>query len=148
MQFQSAIQEACYNKVATWMRELYGKFPCAREDVPGLAMVMGSALVEVFVFPWEKDDAIINARSYVVTEVELSPDLLHFLLRENHIMRFGAFGIDEQGDIIFEHTIVGSTCDKLELEASVNAVLEIADDYDDKIVERWGGRRALDRISS
>ncbi|OIP68563.1 T3SS (YopN, CesT) and YbjN peptide-binding chaperone 1 [Planktothrix paucivesiculata] len=148
MQFQSAIQEACYNKVATWMRELYGKFPCAREDVPGLAMVMGSALVEVFVFPWEKDDAIINARSYVVTDVELSPDLLHFLLRENYIMRFGAFGIDEQGDIIFEHTIVGSTCDKLELEASVNAVLEIADDYDDKIVERWGGRRALDRISS
>ena len=148
MQFQTAIQEACYNKIATWMRELYGKFPCAREDVPGLAMVMGSALVEVFVFPWEKDDAIINARSYVVTDVELSPDLLHFLLRENNIMRFGAFGIAEHGDIIFEHTIVGSTCDKLELEASVNAVLEIADDYDDKIVERWGGRRALDRISS
>ncbi len=148
MEFQTAMQEACYNKVATWMRELYGKFPCAREDVPGLAMVMGSALVEVFVFPWEKDDAVINARSYVVTDVELSPDLLHFLLRENNIMRFGAFGIDEHGDIVFEHTIVGSTCDQVELEASVNAVLEIADDYDDKIVERWGGRRALDRIAS
>ncbi len=148
MQFQSVMQEACYNKTATWMKELYGKFPCARQDVPGLAMVMGSALVEVFVFPWGKDDAVINARSYVVTDVELSPDLMHFLLRENNIMRFGAFGIDENGDIIFEHTIVGSTCDKLELEASVNAVLEIADDYDDKIVERWGGRRALDRMAN
>jgi len=148
MQFQTTVQEACYNKVATWMRELYGKFPCARQDVPGLAMVMGSALVEVFVFPWEKDDAVINTRSYVVTDVELSPDLLHFLLRENNIMRFGAFGIDEEGSIVFEHTIVGSTCDKLELEASVNAVLEIADEYDDKIVDRWGGKRSLDRIAS
>ncbi|MEB3885820.1 YbjN domain-containing protein [Lyngbya sp. CCY1209] len=146
MQFQTVMQEACYEKVITWMRELYGKFPCARQDVPGLALFMGSALVEVFVFPWGKDDAIINTRSYVVTGTELTPDLMRFLLRENSNMRFGAFGIDEQGDVLFEHTIVGSTCDKVELEASVNAVLEIADDYDDKIVERWGGMRALDRI--
>jgi len=57
-----------------------------------------------------------------------------------------ASGIDENGDIVFEHTIVGSTCDKKELESSVAAVLEVSDDYDDKIVERWGGKRALDRI--
>lgn len=147
MKFQTAMQEACYEKIATWMRELYGKFPCARNDVPGLALFMGSALVEVIVFPWNEDDAIINTRSYVVTGTELTPDLMRFLLRENNNMRFGAFGVDEQGDILFEHTIVGSTCDKPELEASVNAVLAIADDYDDKIVERWGGKRALDRIS-
>jgi hypothetical protein len=107
---------------------------------------MGSALVEVFVFPWGTDEAIINTRSYVVTGTELTPDLMRFLLRENSNMRFGAFGIDDNGDVLFEHTIVGSTCDKIELESSVNAVLEIADDYDDKIVERWGGMRALDRI--
>jgi hypothetical protein len=146
MKFQTAMQEACYEKVATWMQELYGKFPCARNDVPGLALFMGSALVEVFVFPWNQDDAVINTRSYVVTGAELTPDLMRFLLRENNNMRFGAFGVDEQGDIVFEHTIVGSTCDQPELEASVNAVLAIADDYDDKIVERWGGKRALDRI--
>lgn len=146
MQFQSTMQEACYEKVALWMRELFGKFPCARDDVPGLAVFMGSALVEVFVFPAGENEAVINTRSYVVTEVELSADLMRFLLRENINMRFGAFGIDDQGDVIFEHTIVGSTCDKPELEASVKAVLEIADEYDDKIVERWGGKRALDRI--
>jgi hypothetical protein len=61
-------------------------------------------------------------------------------------MIFGAFGLDVNGDIIFEHSIVGSTCDKKELESSVRAVLEIADKYDDKIVAEWGGMRALDRI--
>lgn len=146
MQFETVIQENCFNKISTWMDELFGKFPCKRQDVPGFVLFMGSALVEVLVFPWGDEDAIIHTRSHVVTEAELTPDLMRFLLRENSIMRFGAFGVDEEGDIIFEHTIVGSTCDKLELQASVTAVLEIADEYDDKIVERWGGRRALDRV--
>ena len=146
MKFETAMQEACYDKVSTWMRELYGKFPCPRHDAPELTLFMGSALIEVLVHPWNGDDAIISARSSVVTGVELTPDLMRFLLRENSDMRFGAFGVNDRGDIIFEHSIVGSTCDRPELEASVNAVLAIADDYDDKIVERWGGMRALDRI--
>ena len=107
---------------------------------------MGSALVEVLIFPWNDDDAIINTRSYVATDIELKPDLMRFLLEENAKMMFGAFGVDVNGDIIFEHTIVGSTCDKKELESSVRAVLEVSDDYDDKIIEQWGGKRALDRI--
>lgn len=147
MQFQTSAQEACYDKIALWIKELFGKFPCARQDIPGLGLFMGSALVEVLVFPW-RDDAIINTRSYVVTGIELSPELLRFLLEENTKMLFGAFGIDGNGDIVFEHTIVGSTCDKKELQASVNAVLEVADEYDDKIVEKWGGQRALDRMQA
>ncbi len=145
MEFESAVQQSCYEKVALWMRELFGKFPCARHDVPGLGVFMNSALVEVLIYPWE-DDAIIYTRSYVVKDVELSLDLMQFLLLENTRMRFGAFGIDDDNNILFEHTIVGSTCDKKELESSVNAVLETADEYDDIIVERWGGKRALDRL--
>jgi hypothetical protein len=61
-------------------------------------------------------------------------------------MSFGAFGIDDEGDVIFEHTIVGSTCDQKELESSVIHVARTADDYDDIIVEKWGGERALDQI--
>jgi len=56
--------------------------------------------------------------------------------------------LNEAGDVLFQHTIVGSTCDPAELEASVREVLEIADDYDDKIVSRWGGQRELDRAPS
>ncbi|MEE3715678.1 YbjN domain-containing protein [Tumidithrix elongata RA019] len=146
MQFQTPAQEACYHKIAVWMREIFGKFPCARQDVPGLGIFMGSALVEVLVFPWNEDDAVINTRSYVVTGAEIKPDLMRFLLDENASMIFGGFGIDPNGDIVFEHSIVGSTCDRKELESSVKAVLEIADEYDDAIVEKWGGKRALDRL--
>ncbi len=146
MKFETNVQEACYNQVTVWMRELFDKFPCIIKGLPGISLFMGSALVEIFVFPWGDDEAIINTRSYVVTDVELQPNLMEFLLRENSKMRFGAFGIDENDNIIFEHTIVGSTCDKPELEASVKAVLKVADEYDDKIVEQWGGQRAMDRM--
>jgi len=146
LKFQTNAQAACYEKVATWMQEIFGKCPCARQDLPGLGIFMGSALVEVLVFPWDEDDAIINTRSYVVVGAELQPDLMRYLLEENAKMVFGAFGISPDSEILFEHSIVGSTCDRKELESSVKAVIEIADEYDDKIVERWGGKRALDRI--
>lgn len=146
MEFQSEAQQACYNKIAIWMKDLFGKFPCARSDIPGLGLFMNSALVEVLIYPWEDDDTIINTRSYVVKGVEITQELMRFLLQENTQMYFGAFGIDDAGNILFEHSIVGSTCDKKELEASVKAVLEIADEYDDLIVNKWGGERALDRL--
>jgi hypothetical protein len=60
-------------------------------------------------------------------------------------MRFGAFGLDSDNDVFFEHSIVGSTSDKVELKASVMAVVMTADRYDDQISSRWGGTRAVDR---
>jgi hypothetical protein len=144
MDFHNAVQEKHYTKVSSWMRPLFGDIPWEKLDEPGFGLFMGSAWVEVRILPW-KDDTVVNVRSTVVSDVTLTMDLLNYLLRENHEMQFGAFSVSNVGDILFEHTIVGSTIDKKELEASVIAVLEIADKYDDEIVMRWGGKRALDK---
>ncbi len=144
MEFKTNSQKVCYQKVKTWMTELFGEMAYAHEDIPSFAMGLGSAAVHVSVFPWGNDDATITSRSYVVRSVEMTPDLMQFLLRENDTMRFGAFGIDADNDIFFEHTIVGSSADRLELKASVLAVISTADSYDDKIIGRWGGKRARD----
>lgn len=147
MEFKTPAQKNTYNKVAGWMKKLFDRYPWEKLNEPGFGLFRGSAWVEVRIYPWGEEfkDTAINARSRVVTGAILEPGLLNFLLRENAQMRFGAFSIDAKGDILFEHTIVGSTCDPEELEASVVAVLEAADEYDDRIVERWGGERALDR---
>jgi hypothetical protein len=144
MDFQSSMQEKLYTKVSGWMKPLFGDIPWETLDEPGFGLFMGSAWVEVRILPW-RDDAVVNVRSTVVSDVTLTMELLNYLLRENHEMRFGAFSVSQNGDILFEHTIVGSTIDKKELETSVIAVLEIADKYDDEIVTRWGGKRALDK---
>ena len=147
MEFRSAAQKACYEKVAPWMKELFGEFVMLRTDAPAMAVVIGSAVAQVGVIPWGNDDATVNTRAYVVTGAEATSELMHFLLRETDNMRFGGFGLDSDDDVFFEHAIVGSSCDKAELKASVMAVVVTADQYDDKIVARWGGQRALDRMS-
>lgn len=145
MDFQSQAQKDCYLTIAPWMKELFGSFVAPREDIPFFAVAAGTAMAQVGVYPWGEDDATITTRAYVVTDVELTPDLLKFLLSENDRMRFGAFGIDSEQDIFFEHTILGSTVEKDELKSSVMAVIITADAFDDKIVERWGGQRMGER---
>jgi hypothetical protein len=141
--FQNEVQKACYDKVLRWMRELFADALRVRDSSPSIGVVKGSAFAEVHVVPWGDREAVINTRAWVVTEVSITPDLMKYLLQENYTMRFGAFGIDDRGDIVLQHTIVGSTCDREELQASVQAVVTQADRYDDLIIQRWGGARAL-----
>ena len=145
IQFQTAPQEETFNKVKEWMKDIFGDFATPRADAPNVSVYVGSSYSSVAVMPWGDDDAIITTRSWVVTGVEMTQDLLYYLLRENDTMRFGAFGLDSDNDVFFEHTIVGSTADKVELKASVMAVVMTADRYDDQISSRFGGTRAIDR---
>ena len=145
MEFATEAQKACYERIKPWVHELFGVFAYERPDFPVFGVAVGSAYSTTGVHPWGDDEATICTRAYVVTDVERTPDLMQYLLQQNGLMRFGAFGMDENGDIFFEHTILGSTCDKDELKASIMAVISVADSTDDEIMARWGGRRAIDR---
>jgi len=146
MRFETAAQEACYNRVLPWMRELFGGFALEFEDYPRVGVAVGSAFAVVSIHPWADEEATVATRAYVVTGAKADADLYEWLLRKNDEMRFGAFGIDDEGDIFFKHSILGSTMDKDELKASVLAVVMTADTNDDDIIRRWGGKRALDRM--
>ncbi len=146
MEFQNEVQKEVYEKIKPWMKEIFGDFVTVNEDAPSFGIMIGSAYAHTGVYPWGKEDATITTRSYVVTGAELTPDLMLFLLMENDRVRFGAYGVDSEKDIFFEHTIVGSTCDREELKSSVKAVIMTADENDDKIVAKWGGQTARDRI--
>ena len=84
--------------------------------------------------------------SFLVTEIDPSEDLDEFLLRANHDLAVAGFGVDGEGDVFYKQTLVGSTLDKHELDVAVNLVLGIADEYDDEIVNRFGGLDARTRI--
>lgn len=145
MEFESNVQKEVFEKIEPWMKEMFGIFVKKREDAPSFGINIGSTFVHVGVHPWGDEDATITARAYVVTNVEVTSGLMEFLLKENDTMRFGAFGLDKDRDVFFQHTIVGSTCDVDELKNSVLAVGYTADQYDDQIVKQWGGERAADR---
>ncbi|OLP19263.1 hypothetical protein BST81_05740 [Leptolyngbya sp. 'hensonii'] len=146
MEFVTPVQKSCYEKIKPWMEELFQDAILTMNDREPLFTVnFGSASAFTEVVPWGETEAIVVTQACVVTNIEITPDLMYYLLRENDSLYFGRFSIDSQDDVMFEHSLVGSTCDKQELKTSVITVIKFADEYDDKIVAKWGGQRALDR---
>ncbi|HIK46583.1 MAG TPA: YbjN domain-containing protein [Leptolyngbyaceae cyanobacterium M65_K2018_010] len=148
MDFKTPGQQAVYDRILPWMHELFGENLVVFEDEPLFIINLGSAVASTRVVPWFQDETLITTRSYVVSDIAITPELSYYLLRENNGLYFGRFAYDAEDDIVFEHSLVGASCDRLELNHSVTTVIRIADSYDDEIVTRWGGKRALDRWAS
>jgi adenylate cyclase len=144
MDFANDAHKACYDRVADLMKELFGEFARPSATGPTFGITSGSAYVQVGVYPRGTGDVYVHVWAWVVMGPERTPELMAHLLNLNTKMRYCAFGMDEVGDILLSHTIKGSSCDKEALRTSINAVLFTADEEDDKIVARWGGRRASD----
>lgn len=146
MEFDSKAHKEIYERVGEWMKEFFGMFSDPLPNVPAFIFRQGDTLVQITVGSWSNDDASITVRSYVVHDVEATSELMRFLLRENATFRFGAFGLDNDDDIFFEHTIVGSTCDPEELKASVMAVANVSDRYAERIIAEHGGVKTVDKL--
>ncbi|GAB4122270.1 MAG: YbjN domain-containing protein [Roseiflexaceae bacterium] len=145
MEFKNQVQKETYEKVKGWMTEIFGEMVRNYDETPSFSVKVGSSLTYVNVYAWGDDRATIQCFSWVVTGADVDEELWRFLLRENYDMRFGAFGIDDDKDIFFKHSLMGNSADKAELKAAIMAVAYTADDYDDKIRQRWGGLRSDDR---
>lgn len=106
-------------------------------------IVRGSAVIYLTLTPWGARDMIMRCTSYVVVGATIDSDLLAFLLWANSRMTFGAFAIDDDQDILFEYTLIASNASIFELKEAVKSVAKAVDDYDNKIINRWGGRTSF-----
>jgi len=108
----------------------------------------GSSYVMITVVPWGEDRAIVRCVAQLVKGVRMESSLALQLLALNAVLRFGAFAYVKEGDLVlFLHSILGGeTLDSEELLATIRDVALIADDWDDKIIERFGGQRMQDLL--
>ncbi len=108
----------------------------------------GSAYVMVAVVPWGKDKACVRCTAQLVKGINVDGKLALELLEINTFLRFGAFAWDPQQEtVLFVHSILGgTTLDADELLATLRDVALIADEYDDKLVAKYGGQRMLDLL--
>ena len=134
MTFESQVQKDVHERVGAWMKELFGDKAAPRDGGDGVRLSFGSTSVDVTVSAWGSNEAVILARAAVVSGASIDAELMRFLLDKNCEVRFGAFGVDKRGDIIFQHAIVGSACQKEELKASVQAVMLVADLCDERAI--------------
>jgi hypothetical protein len=147
MKFITTAQQICYKKIEPWVAEICQDQYIPPSNLPIFIVPVGSATAMIEVLPWGVDESVISAWSYVVTGAEITNELMRFLLDQNFNLQFGAFSLDKDGDIRFQASLIGSSCDKNELQTSVTTVLEAADEFDDRIIKIWGGKRATDRMA-
>lgn len=145
-QFKTEAQGKVYARVAEILQEQFGKQARANEEAPSFAIRAGSAFSTVVVTAINEKATVVRAYSWVVTGAESTPELRQYLLEQNFEMRFGGFAQEPgTGDILFTHAILGEGMDSDEFMWTLMAVSNTADEYDDVIVQRFGGQRAVDR---
>ena len=156
IQFVSQTQEITYQKVADYLQSsrLFKDSMRAIVERPKFNLLYESTMVEVEVLPWEvhpwenSEMAIVRANSCVTIGSEVNTHLMHYLLSENRRMQFGAFQLDDSNNVVFAESIVGGeNLHLVELQTCILCVATIADTYDDIISARFGGLRAIDRLS-
>lgn len=102
----------------------------------------GSCYVMINLVNWGKDRALVRCVAQLVKGVRMEGSLATQLLHLNSQLRFGAFGYDPgEKLIIFSHSILGGeTLDPTELLTTLTDVALVADEYDDKIISKYGGQ--------
>ena len=105
--------------------------------------VLGLETARVFVVPaWLGEDKTV-IRVFAITNlgVPVTAELTKYLLEKNMEFVFGGFALDtESGAVWFNHNLLGDFAVPEQLEATMAAVAHTADQYDDEIKGRFGGR--------
>ncbi|MFM7773394.1 MAG: T3SS (YopN, CesT) and YbjN peptide-binding chaperone 1 [Candidatus Kapaibacterium sp.] len=108
------------------------------------AVTRGSTRVMIAVRPFTQEECMVEVTAHVVSEADVSPELMKFLLRKNSELHIGGFGLLFDDTVVFSYAVTGTHLDRNELVTAIAAVAIIADHYDDEIVALAGGKRASD----
>lgn len=144
MDFEHDHHRATHEKVGVFLTELF-EDPYLDPDNAHFYVGYGSTVLELSVDPYGPEETIIEVTAYCVQGVEPQEKLLIGLLELNHELPIGAFSI-VGSDIFYSHTLFGRALDRSNLLGAIAAVATVSDDYDDRIVDKYGGQTALDRI--
>ena len=142
--FDHEVQEETFKKVKEYLGELFEE-PYHDPENNHFYVRYGTTVLEIAVEPYGSEEAVVNIMSYCVQDVELEEDLLLGLLELNHQLLCGSFSL-VGNDIFFAHSLYGKGLEPRDLLRAITSVATVADDYDDRIVARYGGQTALEKI--
>ena len=97
----------------------------------------------VFICPrsWSEDRTIVRIFSITNVGLPSHPALTEWLTRANFRLTFGHFAYDEAAQSVwFIHNLLGDFLDEAELVTAVQMVATQANDHDDVIRAKFGGR--------
>jgi len=144
--FHSPCQEEVYWQVKGYLDQLVDEHFDDAEHCD-FYLKYGSTIVEISIDPYEDDDAVIQILAFCVQGVDASQDLMRDLLKLNSEIPLGAFSL-VGNDVFYSHNFLGRRLQPDQLIASLDTVARVSDEYDKKIVEKYGGETALERLRS
>jgi hypothetical protein len=145
-QFHTRCQEEVYRQVKSYLDELVDEHFDDAEHCD-FYLKYGSTVLEISIDPHEDDDAVIEVLAFCVQGVEPSFELMQDLLRLNSEVPLGAFSMVGK-DIFYSHSFLGRRVRPEQFIASLDSVASISDEYDDKLVGKYGGETALECLRS
>lgn len=103
----------------------------------------GSARIFVSVLPFREDRTTVNIHAAIVRDIPASPEVYKFIATEGSFS-FGHMTCSEREGkitIYLGHTLLGDFLDPEELKMATFLLAQRADEVDDKIVGKFGGKR-------
>jgi hypothetical protein len=107
-------------------------------------MQWGSTKLVITPEKMQTGGTVVHVIAIVTRDSRITPELTKFLLETNANLRFGAFCLTNDGGVIFKQGLLGEKLDREELQMAILAAAVTADEYDDKIIQMAGGKRATD----
>ncbi len=118
---------------------------------PGQFVVkQGSTFVMLTVRLMEGGFAQVRCLAQLVKDVNMTPELAYELLELNTHIDFGAFGyVDRPKLVVLTNSLLGGkTLDSDEITSTLKSLALVADEYDDIIIEKHGGKRMTDLLEA
>ena len=129
------------DKVQRYLTDLLGNVQIDRDG--DFNFRHGSAHVFVRVTPLGDERTFVAVWAHTNHEVPPSPELYEYIATGNQY-RFGYLRCREENgkvSVVFAHNLLGDFLDPDELKMTVVLVAQTADEVDDAIVTRFGGRK-------
>jgi hypothetical protein len=133
--------ERVYLQVGDYLRAAEVKFMENSKDRSYTALY-GSAVAVVRVTPAGTDDTWVSFLAPVVAEARLQPDLFDYLLRKNADYAATKFHLNAANEIWIQYSILGSILDARSCKLAIFFTMITADNEDDAIRAKWGGKPA------
>lgn len=104
---------------------------------------------------WGKDSdgeprTVVLVMAPILASVPATPELFEWVARNGGSRWFGHVDVQDSEDnpghveMFFSHTLLGDFIDQPELETAMWAILGTADELDDELQEKFGGKRMED----
>jgi hypothetical protein len=124
-------------------------------DTIGVRFTDSSTQIHIRVLDWGKTKdgeprSLVRISAPLLRGVTPTPALYEYLAREVPRFFFGSIAVwddeDEKGKLALTlgHTLLGDYLDEEELKAAMFGILGSADDLDDQLKQKFGGKRWVD----